>query len=359
MKRNFELLVFSAAANGAVAQSVTAGTTDGAVTVDAAATASGARQGEKWQERLSTLQALATAQRLPVLSEHSLRGPTADSIACDVEWPIYKIGRESVILIAGSPTTTQLTEAVATLTNHGHDLIVVVDALKDLGGLLETLAHLNEQAVEMVVTGAVKMLVTGDHLMMYRFPKADSTTTTAVFADIDSDDPLVLTMVRGANPYKGMESFPGGFLNVQLESLPECASREVTEECFVNPKPIGEHDKFTYRVPADEMVLIDVRSNPDRDERGHVVDHGYAWFIPNDKQDAVFAALNAGDDAEEGSARFVRSSELIKRDLAFDHKVLFLESLARLKASRASRKASRVAKPSKKPAKKSSKTSKS
>lgn len=332
MKRAFELLVFSGAANSVVAQPATAG---GEATAPVAVTASGVRQGDKWQERLATLQAIAAAQRLPVLSEDSLRGPTADTIACDVEWPIHKIGRDSIILLAGSPTATQLTEAVTTLKNHGHDLIVVVDALKDLSGLLDTLAHINEQAVEMIPTGAVKMLVTGDHLMVYRFPKADSTTTTAVFADIDAEDPLVLTMVRGANPFKGMESFPGGFLNVQLESLPECAAREVTEECFVNPNSTGDHDKFTYRVPASEMVLIDVRSAPDRDERGHVVDHGYAWFIPKDRQAEVMSKLNAGDDAQDGSARFVRVSELKGRALAFDHKQLFEAALLRLPAKKA------------------------
>jgi ADP-ribose pyrophosphatase YjhB (NUDIX family) len=335
--KKFELLIVSGAATVVAAKNGT--TNDG--TIDTATStgdngASGAHQGSKWQEHQATLKSLAATLGMPLLDESNLRGPTEETMACDLEWPIYKIGRDSTILIAGSPTAAQLTGVVTKLKQYGHDVIIVVDALNDLSGLLGTLVHLNEQAVQMIATGAVKMLVTANKLMVYRFPKADSTTTIAVFADIDAEDPLVLTMVRGADPFKGMESFPGGFLNVQLESLPECAARELREECFVNGNKTGEQDKFTYHVAASDMVLIDVRSTPDRDERGHVVDHGYAWFIPKDKQADVLSKLNAGDDAQAGSARFVRVSELMERDLAFDHKKLFEAAIKRLRESNSS-----------------------
>lgn len=352
MKRTFELLLFTGAAGSSVQPKTAAApavASEGAVASNAEAVpvagsaasaasttaidhdaASGARQGARWQERVNTLKALAASQGLKVHDQGALVGPTPDSIMCDVEWPIDKIRFDSIILIAGSPSGDQLRDGIKVLKSRGHDVIVVVDALEGLSQLLPTLEKLNEQSVEMVVTGALKMLVTGDHLMVYRFPKADSTTTIAVFADIDKDDPLVLTMVRGAAPFKDMESFPGGFLNVQLESLPECAARELMEECFVNKDATGDDDKFTYKVAASDMQLIDVRSNPDRDERGHVVDHGFAWFIPPEKQAEVFSKLNAGDDAKEGSARFVRASELKGLELAFDHKKLFLAALARL-----------------------------
>jgi ADP-ribose pyrophosphatase YjhB (NUDIX family) len=330
VKRTFELIVFTGAAGSAATFAASSTASPSAAPPHDHGSASGARQGAKWQERLTSLKALAAAQNLKVHGQGALVSPSPDALMCDVEWPIDQIRHDSIILLAGSPSAQQLLDGVKTLKGRGHDIIVVVDALEGLEKLLPTLEKLNEQAVEMVVTGALKMLVTGDHLMVYRFPKADSTTTIAVFADIDKDDPLVLTMVRGAAPFKDMESFPGGFLNVQLESLPECAARELMEECFVNKNATGEDDRFTYKVAASDLELIDVRSDPDRDERGHVVDHGFAWFIPPDRQADVLAKLNAGDDAKEGSARFVRASVLKGLELAFDHKKLFLAALARL-----------------------------
>ncbi len=326
MKRTFELVVFTHGNASA----------DKAEPAVSAATKSGVRQGDNWQARRDSLTALAGTLNLKVHDQHVLSAGAGDNMSeggCRGESvaPIWSVGRDSVVLLAGTPTAAELSAGVAMLKNHGNDIVIVVDALRDLAGLFDTLTHLNEQAVQLVPTGAVKMMITGDHLMLYRFPKADSTTTTAVFADIDKDDPLVLTLVRGANPYKGMESLPGGFLNVQLETLAECAAREVTEECFVNAKSTGDSDKFTYLVPADEMVLIDVRSEPDRDERGHVVDHGYAWYIKPGVQADILSKINAGDDAQAGSARFVRVSELLKRDLAFDHKKLLTAAVARLK----------------------------
>ncbi len=327
MKRTFELVVFT---NG----DPSADKADVAV---ATATTSGVRQGAKWQARRDALTALAANLHLKVHDQHALSPGSGDNMSdgmCDSVAPIWAISRDAVVLLAGTPSAAQLSAGVSVLKAHGNDIVIVVDALRDLAALMPTLAHLNEKAVEMVPMGAVKMLVTGDHLMLYRFPKADSTTTTAVFADIDKDDPLVLTLVRGGEPYKGMESFPGGFLNVQLETLPECAAREVTEECFVNANSKGDDDKFTYRVPADDMVLIDVRSEPDRDDRGHVVDHGYAWFITPEAQADIMSKINAGDDAKAGSARFVRVSELSQRELAFDHKKLLTAALERLKGKR-------------------------
>ncbi len=35
--------------------------------------------------------------------------------------------------------------------------------------------------------------------------------------------------------------------------------------------------KFTYEVSENDVFLVDVRSEPGRDARGHVVDHGYVY----------------------------------------------------------------------------------
>lgn len=326
VKRSFALIVFQ-------------GSSD-TVTESGHMTGSGAAQGANWAARVTALKSTAEQTRLTVYSQSILEGRGGDdSSACcdvvsmtDVVWPIESIPANSVLIIAGSPEPETLREACQTLLSRGHDIVVVVDALENLPALLPVLAELNEKSVQMMAAGSIKALVTAQRLMMYRFPKADDTTTIAVLADVDTDDPLVLTMVRDRAPYQGMESLPGGFLNVQLESLPECAAREVMEECFVNKSCEGDDDEFTYHVSADDLELIDVRSRPDRDERGHVVDHGYAWFVPSAEQDKVMSAISAGDDAREGSARFVRSSELLDREIAFDHRDLLVATLAKLKA---------------------------
>jgi ADP-ribose pyrophosphatase YjhB (NUDIX family) len=328
VKRTFELLFINGVADGGTGSDASDAS---AVTAVGSDTTSGARQGAKWHEKEALLKALAVTHSLATHTEEALVGPTGDAVMCDVEWPIDKIGRQSIIIIAGSPGADQLVAAVKTLKDRGLEVIIAVDALKNLRRLLPTLARLNEQGVEMVAAGGVESLVTGEELMVYRYPKGDSTATIAAFADLDQEDPLVLAMIRGRAPFKGDESFPGGFLNIQLESLPECAARELMEECFVNPDAKGEEDRFTYQVSPDDMELIDVRSDPDRDERGHVVDHGFAWFIPKDKQAEVISKVNAGDDAQAGSARFVRVSVLMGFNLAFDHKKLLVASLAKLR----------------------------
>lgn len=325
MKHKFALLVLGAsiAPNASSTAKVAADSTD---------TESGVCQGADWQAKVAALKELAASLGLQSYVEESIAsGKEGDCLVCDSKPVVDLLSDETAVLVAGSPSSAQLSSACDAIKASGRLALVVVDALADLATLMPTLRHLNEHAVQMVAQGAVKMIVTAPMLMVYRFPKADSTTTIAAFADIESDDPLVLAMVRGGNPYKGFESLPGGFLNVQLESLAECAARELMEECFVNDKAKGDEDRFTYRVAASDMVLIDERSRPNRDERGHVVDHGFAWFIPSGKQDEVMAAVNAGDDAKAGSARFVRVSTIKKAKLAFDHGDLLEAALLRLK----------------------------
>ncbi len=40
---------------------------------------------------------------------------------------------------------------------------------------------------------------------------------------------------------------------------------------------------------------------PARGDRGHVIDHGYMWLVPKDKEAAVLASVQAGDDAQHGN----------------------------------------------------------
>ncbi len=269
-----------------------------------------------WHECLAHLQQIAGKNGVRLLDATSL----SQAASADL-----------IVLLAGSPSAEELRSACRSLKDSGNDVLIVADAIADRWQLTPVLAELGEQSVQIVVTGGLERLIASEHLMVYRFSKADSTATVAAIADINDADPLILTIVRDREPFKGMESLPGGFLNVHLETLPECASRELMEECFYDKGANGR--AFTYRVKSDSMVLIDVRSGPDRDERGHVIDHGYAWFINPDEQGLVMSALAAGDDAREGSTRFIRASELLARQIAFDHRELVIAALRRLKST--------------------------
>lgn len=260
-----------------------------------------------------------------------------ESVAADLKMAIYgdsdlsnagptsgcRLPENVVLLIAGAPSAEQLESVCDVLDGLDLDFAVVVDALENRAELEETLRNLNEGRfggtkprgpVQLLVTGAIRSLVKARRPMLYAFPKCDATTTTAVIVDAGTPEARVLSIVRNKDPYKDCESLPGGFLNVQLESLPECAARELFEECKIEVEP-------------GELVLVDVRSRPSRDERGHVVDHGYAWFVPADRKETVLKAAEAGDDARPGSAKFVLASDLLARSIAFDHTDLLRAAL--------------------------------
>lgn len=214
--------------------------------------------------------------------------------------------------------------------------ILVVDALRPLQTTPEAakdftsaLGHLVEKRVQTTVSAQVPGLVKMSRLMHYSYPKADSTTTLLVVIDSGTADAAVLTIERARAPFKDMLSFPGGFLDPHLESLPGCSSREASEETHLE-------------VPPEALELVDVRSNPERDERGHVIDHGYLWRVPAGMRARVLAAIKAGDDAKADSTRFTRVATLLaageshqpgkasgSRVLAFDHMDLLLEAQKR------------------------------
>jgi ADP-ribose pyrophosphatase YjhB (NUDIX family) len=258
------------------------------------------------------LQNLAKELNLPVFTEADIK----------MTFRLDSEDKATIFLICGNPTAEMLENSVHTLFERDRDCIVVLDALEARHNLHETFLKLNKPPfgpTQFGKTGEMKSLITAKRYMTYAFPKADSTTTTVTFIDWWTNNPKVATIVRGKDPYKGYESLPGGFLDVHLETLAFCAQREPTEETNVTP---------------DCVELIDVRSAPDRDERGHVIDHGYAWFVPKNKRNKVFNALEAGDDAQAGSAKFTPVRELLQIELAFDHKALFLAAYERMKVRR-------------------------
>jgi 8-oxo-dGTP diphosphatase len=142
-------------------------------------------------------------------------------------------------------------------------------------------------------------------LFAYRYTKANNTATVVLLFDGGTK---ALVIERLHDPYKGKLCFPGGFLNADQEDIPTCAERELKEETSLT-------------VRKQDLKPVDVRSRPDRDPRGHVIDHGFAYHVPAALKDQFLQQLKAADDAAD--ARIVDVSELLQDGvLGFDHKEL-------------------------------------
>lgn len=220
-----------------------------------------------------------------------------------------------VVFVAGDPAHGQLSATLKQLDVLGMTPVIVVDALPNFLDIQKELTEIVEQRFQVGVVNQVKGMVKTPRLMLYQFGKSDVTTTIFVVIGAGTKDARVLTIVRDRMPFKGKLAFPGGFLDNHIESLLGCASREGMEETSVS-------------VPPEELVLLDVRSGAARDDRGHVIDHGYMWLVPKDKEAAVLASVQAGDDAQAGSAGFTLVTDLLQsREMAFDHYDMLLAAV--------------------------------
>ena len=126
----------------------------------------------------------------------------------------------------------------------------------------------------------------------YPFPRPAVTVDIIIFR-MSGNDPEVLLIKRGNEPYKGKWALPGGFVNKD-ESLEAAAARELKEETGLGGILLTQMHTF---------------GNPGRDPRGHTVSVVYVGYLP------VGAVEKAGDDAAE--ADWFKLDAL--PELAFDH----------------------------------------
>jgi len=124
------------------------------------------------------------------------------------------------------------------------------------------------------------------------FKNAASTVSLIV----TNDGKGLYLVKRKHDPFKGMWALPGGFLNCDEESLEEAAVRELREETSLS-------------TTVDKLLLIGAYSAPNRDPRGHVIDHVYLVLDYNGEP-------KAKDDAEE--INYFEYNNL--PEVAFDHK---------------------------------------
>ncbi len=134
----------------------------------------------------------------------------------------------------------------------------------------------------------------------YKYPRPAVTTDCVVFTK--EEEPKVLLIQRGNEPYKGYWAFPGGFMNME-ETAEECAVRELKEETGLTVKQIQQ---------------IGAYSKVDRDPRGRTISIAYLAIV-----DAP-AAVSGMDDAAK-AAWFPLTS---LPNLAFDHQDIMADAIA-------------------------------
>lgn len=134
----------------------------------------------------------------------------------------------------------------------------------------------------------------------YKYPRPAVTTDCVVFTQ--EEEPKVLLIQRGNEPYKGCWAFPGGFMNME-ETAEECAVRELKEETGLTVTRIQQ---------------IGAYSKVDRDPRGRTVSIAYLAIV-----DAP-TAVSGMDDAAK-AAWFPLAS---LPDLAFDHQDILADAIA-------------------------------
>ncbi len=125
----------------------------------------------------------------------------------------------------------------------------------------------------------------------YKYPRPAVTADCVVITK--EEQPKVLLIQRGADPYKGCWAFPGGFMNMD-ETTEQCAIRELEEETGLRVSNVHQ---------------IGAYSKVDRDPRGRTITVAYFAIIDEPVQ------VTGQDDAAK--AEWFPLSAL--PELAFDH----------------------------------------
>lgn len=210
------------------------------------------------------------------------------------------------IFLAGLLSPSELVHLCMVLQEKGRQVILLFDALEVTGSRDMTFSQLDESGFQFLRVEAAQSLARSRHTYVYPYAKAE---TAASVVAICARTKRVLLIQRGCEPFLGYHALPGGFLRPLLETLEECAVRELAEETGLNVSP-------------QELKLVAVRSNIHRDNRGHVIEHCY-MFIAADGIDQ--ARLQSGDDAQ--ALRLVPFAEALAMNMAADHAGLVREAL--------------------------------
>lgn len=133
----------------------------------------------------------------------------------------------------------------------------------------------------------------------YKYPRP--AVTADVVAITKEEEPKVLLIQRGFEPYKGSWAFPGGFMEMDETTL-ECAIRELEEETGLR---------------LTDMKQVGAYSKVDRDPRGRTITIAYLAIV-NEPLSVI-----AQDDA--ANAEWFPINAL--PTLAFDHDEIMADAI--------------------------------
>lgn len=134
----------------------------------------------------------------------------------------------------------------------------------------------------------------------YKYPRP--AVTADVVTITKEEEPKVLLIQRGFEPYKGSWAFPGGFMEMD-ETTEECAIRELKEETGLK---------------LDSMVQVGAYSKVDRDPRGRTITIAYLAIV-----DEPLSVI-AHDDAVMAEWFSINDLPI----LAFDHDEIMADAIS-------------------------------
>ena len=155
----------------------------------------------------------------------------------------------------------------------------------------------------------------------------------------------ILLVKRNDFPYKGKWCLPGGFLNPKTETLEECARRVLKNE--TNLSHIYLEQLYTFdgldRDPRTRVVSTAYVALIDKNQLTEMINENASWFdivLIEEKDGIVDITLDNGSELirlsirkelkEETTDRYL-FTDIGKESLAFDHSVVLLSGLERIR----------------------------
>lgn len=219
------------------------------------------------------------------------------------------------VVLTGCINHDSLLQICTLLRRKFGNLLVLIDAI-ELSDQTEIFFSCLEAAgFQLAMTEAALSLIRTSKTFTYAHAKADISSSVVVFF---ARSRKILFIKRKYAPFQGMYAMPGGFLRPLMEDLSGCGSRELFEETGLE-------------FPKEDLIFVNVRSNPSRDDRGHAIDHGFLAVVPPEQEDKVVSRLRAGDDAE--SLLLVSLEEALEYKLAADYEQLLQEAVKLMPAA--------------------------